>query len=384
MMILTGWNKLVDAPPIVGSSYMLSQVIAAILGGTILMGCVTTPSINEAATEEAVSSPNKTTITTNDDLEVPAKKATTASDRCKPTTTDQSNAFVDAAAMHLTPICIETRPLSLSRIKTFATLAKASYSRDRNIIKSVMGEGARIIKTDALKNAKLRVIVSDTVPDNPGQYIAIRGTSNFKNVILDASFSKRHNRQFQINLHAGFKKSAKWIFRAVEPELDKSKPVYITGHSLGGAIAAILDGYLRSAGFTVKRVVTFGQPRVTDKFGSSVLQLDAINFRFLRVVHEKDAVSLVPKFGWVHYAPELVIHTDQSFCVWPGRYVSEKTTGKGFMNWLRNLTAEHVGSPKDHAMKKYLKLLTVLANDTDETSLTPPETSIGHYWGCTS
>ncbi len=348
------------------------------------MGCATTPPIKESSVDKITVAPNKSTITTDDDQKVPAKQATTISDRCRPTTTDQSNAVVDAAAMHLTPICIETRPLSLSRIKTFAMLAKVSYSSDANTIKSVMGEDAQVIKTDALEKAKLRVIVSNTVPDNPGQYIAIRGTSNFKNVILDASFSKRTSRRFQVNLHAGFKKSAEWVFDAVAPELDKSKPVYITGHSLGGAIAAILDGYLRTAGFTVKRVVTFGQPRVTDKFGSSVLQLDAINFRFLRVVHEKDAVSLVPKLGWVHYAPELVIHADKSFCIWPGRYVSEKVNGKSFMNWLKNLTAEHIGNPKDHSMKKYLKLLTVLASDHRETNLTPPESSIGHYWGCTT
>ncbi len=52
------------------------------------------------------------------------------------------------------------------------------------------------------------------------------------------------------------------------------------------------------------------------------------------------------------------------------------------MNWLKNLSAEHIGNPKDHSMVKYLKLIKVLANDKRETSLTPPETSIGHYWGC--
>ncbi len=305
-----------------------------------------------------------------------------ATDRCQPTTTDQSNAMVDAAAAQLTPICLETRPLSMSRIKTFAKLADASYSDDIDVIKSVMGESANIIKTKAMKKANLRVIFSETVPNNPGQYIAIRGTNNFKNAILDAELTKRTSKRFQINLHAGFKKSAEWIFDAVEPVLDISKPVYITGHSLGGAIAAILDGYLRTAGYTVKRVVTFGQPRVTDKFGSSVLQLDAINFRFLRVVHDKDTVSLVPKFGWVHYAPELVIHADQSFCIWPGRHVmgNNKDTSDGLKGWL----TEYLGNPKDHSMVKYLKILKTLASNEHKTTLMPPETTIGHYWGCTT
>ena len=361
---------------------MLKRAIITILAAMILVGCTTTARVEEAVTTHATMPPSEST--TNTTPKKPAIQMAIATDRCQPTTTDQSNAVVDAAAAQLTPICLETRPLSLSRIKTFAKLADASYASDINVIKSVMGEGATVIKTKALKKAKLRVIVSETVPDNPGQYIAIRGTSNFKNAILDAQLTKRTSRRFQINLHAGFKRSAERVFDAVEPELDKSKPVYITGHSLGGAIAAILDGYLRTAGYTVKRVVTFGQPRVTDKFGSSVLQLDAINFRFLRVVHGKDTVSLVPKFGWVHYAPELVIHADQSFCIWPGRHVMGKITNKVSSNGLKDWLAEHLGNPKDHSMVKYLKILKKLANNEHETKLMPPETTIGHYWGCTT
>lgn len=361
---------------------ILKRITIAIAGAMILAGCMTTALIEEAVTTHATVPSSEPA--TDTDPKKPAIQMAIATDRCQPTTTDQSNAVVDAAAAQLTPICLETRPLSLSRIKTFAKLADASYASDINVIKSVMGEGATVIKTKALKKTKLRVIVSETVPNNPGQYIAIRGTSNFKNAILDAELTKRTSKRFQINLHAGFKRSAEWVFDAVEPELDKTKPVYITGHSLGGAIAAILDGYLRTAGYTVKRVVTFGQPRVTDKFGSSVLQLDAINFRFLRVVHGKDTVSLVPKFGWVHYAPELVIHADQSFCIWPGRHVMGKITNKDSSNGLKDWLAEHLGNPKDHSMVKYLKLLKTLASNEHETRLIPPETTIGHYWGCTT
>lgn len=365
-------------------SSRLKRAITIILGGAMLAGCVATTPLKEIATTQTVTSSSQPVVSADTDQRNTDMQMTIASDRCIPTTTDQSNAVVDAAAAQLTPICLETRPLSLSRIRTFATLANVSYSNDIRDIKSVMGEGATVVKTDALKEAKLRVIVSDTVPGNPGQYIAIRGTNNFKNAILDAEFTKRTSQRFQINLHAGFKKSAEWIFDAIEPQLDQSKPVYITGHSLGGAIAAILDGYLRTAGYTVRRVVTFGQPRVTDEFGSSVLQLDAINFRFLRVVHGNDTVSLVPKFGWAHYAPELVIHADKSFCVWPGRYVTTKTNNEGLGSGLKDWLAEHLGNPKDHSMKKYLKILETLASDERETNLTPSETSIGHYWGCTA
>lgn len=318
----------------------------ATLAVMILVGCTTTERIEEAVTTHATVPPVESA--TDSGSKKPAIQIAIATNRCQPTTTDQSNAIVDAAAAKLTPICLETRPLSMSRIKTFAKLADASYASDINVIKSVMGEGAAVIKTKALKEAKLSVIVSETIPDNPGQYIAIRNTSNFKNAILDAELTKRTSRRFQINLHAGFKRSAEWVFDTVEPELDKTKPVYITGHSLGGAITAILDGYLRTAGYNVKRVVTFGQPRVTVKFGSSVLQLDAINFRFLRVVHGKDTVSLVPKFSWVHYAPELVIHADLSFCIWPERHVTGKVSNKDSSNGLKDWLTEHLGNPKGH------------------------------------
>ncbi|MDH5553248.1 MAG: hypothetical protein OEX82_07945, partial [Nitrosomonas sp.] len=170
-------------------------MIIAILSATFLVSYATAGSIEETVITLAPASSNEPAIATNKHTQNTAIQMTIATDRCQPTTTDQSNAVVDAAAAELTPICLETRPLSLSRIKTFAKLADVSYSSDINTIKSVMGEGATIIQTKALEEAKLRVIVSETVPDNPGQYITIRGTNNFKNAILDAEFTKRTSKR---------------------------------------------------------------------------------------------------------------------------------------------------------------------------------------------
>ncbi len=70
----------------------------------------------------------------------------------------------------------------------------------------------------------------------------------------------------------------------------KTDTVSLTGHSLGGAEAVILAMYLKTEGWKVSRVVTFGQPKVTDADGSKRFR----DLPVLRVVNANDSVPLVP------------------------------------------------------------------------------------------
>lgn len=70
-------------------------------------------------------------------------------------------------------------------------------------------------------------------------------------------------------------------------------PLYITGHSLGGALATIAAAALSDNGVEVAGVYTFGQPRVGDR--AFVRQLNAhVNGKVFRFVNNNDIVPHVP------------------------------------------------------------------------------------------
>ncbi|MGB3298025.1 MAG: lipase family protein [Phormidesmis sp.] len=70
-------------------------------------------------------------------------------------------------------------------------------------------------------------------------------------------------------------------------------PLYITGHSLGGALATIAAAALVESNIEVAGVYTFGQPRVGDR--TFVSQLNSrLNGKIFRFVNNNDLVPHVP------------------------------------------------------------------------------------------
>ena len=71
--------------------------------------------------------------------------------------------------------------------------------------------------------------------------------------------------------------------------------IYVTGHSLGGALAALYTGMLHYNGETdivskVAAVYTFGQPRVGDAKFAKYMKEHLTDTRYFRVVYCNDLV----------------------------------------------------------------------------------------------
>lgn len=71
-----------------------------------------------------------------------------------------------------------------------------------------------------------------------------------------------------INVHSGFDRSLQECLPWILQRLDKKRPTWVTGHSLGGAVAALLVATLDHRGFNNVFGITFGQPKITDAYGA--------------------------------------------------------------------------------------------------------------------
>ncbi|CAG5076439.1 Oidioi.mRNA.OKI2018_I69.PAR.g8461.t1.cds [Oikopleura dioica] len=143
------------------------------------------------------------------------------------------------------------------------------------------------------------------IPDRPNEkrktylVISIAGTHSFRDIIQDLNIFKRKFEDTEARVHAGFYNQ----FLALKPKIRNRVEVIlnetlvdeilITGHSLGGAVAAMFGAYL-AAEFENQnfRVVTFGCPKPGNSDFRELFQQRVK--KHLRVRVTTDPVTLVP------------------------------------------------------------------------------------------
>jgi hypothetical protein len=197
-------------------------------------------------------------------------------------------------------------------------------------------------------------------PESPVLLIAIQGTESPIDVTCDASYAKNRSNELEVDLHAGFytvgKAIADKLARENEASL-KTRRIELTGQSLGGAAAVITGALLSRRGYGLDgsvRVVTFGQPKVTDRTGSFKLgSLDLI-----RVVDPNDPVVYSPPATYLADKDGAYRHFGKTLVLYDGRewaYVPAKHARTRDLNSLWKKTTEI--DPKDHKILGYVKLL---------------------------
>lgn len=131
--------------------------------------------------------------------------------------------------------------------------------------------------------------------------LAFRGTEkNWRD--LQTDILARRVKTSSGRIHAGFRQA----YDSVRPEIERSLkkigklPLYITGHSLGGALATVATENLESNPnfeLQVAACYTFGSPRV----GNAEYDPN-IKSSFFRIVNTADIVTIIPllAMGFVH------------------------------------------------------------------------------------
>lgn len=161
------------------------------------------------------------------------------------------------------------------------------------------------------------------------------------------------------NVHEGFKNALDLIWGIVFNQLRECKkediekqryrPIWICGHSLGGALANLATARLWEHEYDeIHGVYTFGQPRVGDKeFAEWFNFIEAGTY--FRFVNNNDVVARVPFYnGYQHVNKMMYFDADGD--------LQKKELSSSSMLWDRLKSSFVTDFGSDHLMKYYIEL----------------------------
>jgi len=253
-------------------------------------------------------------------------------------------------------------------LNAYAGRAKAAYASE-TAIRSQYPATVRV-STPGKTDAQYFVERDDKAK---AQYIAIRGTANKRNILEDAEIKVREDLAVNIPVHVGFDATARQLYQDMKPSLNPAYKTYITGHSLGGAIAALLAIYLVDGGYDVEKVITFGQPKFTTSEG--VKRLGFLNVT--RVVDENDIVPMLPPAtlitrghgAYEHAGPEIILLEGPHYVFLPVHDADRLSVGELWRSF-------NLADLSDHHMDHYIGRIASKASGAVEVSYNERENFI--------
>ncbi|MFV2004075.1 MAG: lipase family protein [Gammaproteobacteria bacterium] len=244
-----------------------------------------------------------------------------------------------------------------------AYIAQATYESSDELSKLLGKRGYTVTKSQQITGYE----VSYTLATNDvakKHILAVRGTANLKNVIVNSAFVLVPDKLSGIDIHQGFLLSARDIYQQVQPVIKPGYTIDTVGHSLGGAAALILAMMLDAQGYPVGEVVTFGQPKVTNITGSRKFK----HLNIKRLVTDKDMVPLVPPVDLMdlmklsifwHQGTEIVLYEDNRYSVLTGMDSMRRAA-----DFLSDMPSEqHLNN---HFMTTYIQYLKAKLNSPEE------------------
>lgn len=253
--------------------------------------------------------------------------------------------------------------INFAQLKQYAELSKAAYTDPAELGRANFLPGYQIIQYRNIPAYEVSYLIA--VHEASGERIvSVRGTSNIDNALVDIAIKLQYDEKAGVKLHEGFAAATAAIYPDLQSQLDTSRPVHITGHSLGGAIAVILAMYFEKDGFDVGNIITFGQPKVTNLAGSR----NYSELNLLRVVTPLDMVPMVPPMDpmdirnldiYWHIGTEVLINQDRTFSILEGVTAMLRVT-KFTQRMLDEMNVEH------HRIDRYIDLIELKMESAEQ------------------
>lgn len=158
--------------------------------------------------------------------------------------------------------------------------------------------------------------------------------------------------------HRGFLHSVQDIWDplfARYSDLNRKKPraLFVTGHSLGGAMATVASSMLIQEDEAFTSTYTFGQPRAITRETGRVYNVEAKSKTF-RFQNNNDIVTRAPAriMGYTHVGTFLYISQQRQIQQDPGRWLQFLDSVEGAMDSIK---VKGLDAVEDHGMNHYLE-----------------------------
>jgi triacylglycerol lipase len=190
--------------------------------------------------------------------------------------------------------------------------------------------------------------------------IAIRGTEvkQLKDLSANARWwPKKHGPGW---VHTGFRAHARKILPDIQSYIAQhpGRAIYLTGHSLGGAMALYIAQELEWAGYDGIQLFTYGAPRL----GNRSYVKNIKNIQHHRYVNSNDLVPRLPPaiFGYRHHGTRHYINRNGSVT---DRYAAWEILRDSIKGRLKSWSMlEAFDGLRDHSMDAYVKHLARAAS----------------------
>lgn len=231
-----------------------------------------------------------------------------------------------------------------NQLLVFAKISEITYENPKTSRKKFKDQGYDIVEFFDINGAQSYLLKGEH-----HYVLSFRGTEVTEKSDIFADLEAGKNiESCGGKVHVGFKGEINKLWPSIEKSIAKIDKLYVTGHSLGAAMATIASSRIQSK---VKALITFGSPRV----GNSQF-VNSLNVEHFRVQNNCDDVTKVPfrLMGFVHHG----IHI----------YMDFNGVFKDFTMWQRikdmvlsRLKARAKGEKFigvfDHLMKNYISKL---------------------------
>lgn len=210
------------------------------------------------------------------------------------------------AYRHADPRLAPAAPLTLDTARTLAWMAQLAYETETPAklaqVLDAWGWEPLAVFAGAVPRLPLLPTAHGFVARHDGvRVVAFSGSDPMRigDWVLDVMAHRTDD-----GAHAGFDAGVDTVWAALLEAIAGGGDVWLTGHSLGGALATVAALRLLREGLDVTGICTYGAPRTGDAAFAAALRAEGMGARLLRLVYGSDIVPTLPPpeapFGYRH------------------------------------------------------------------------------------